>query len=96
VPAIKSVIIRPAAKRYGQDKDFEMSSFLENEFSNQGISAQIIAAPYDAMARIAELNLKLNALQAAAARVVAAVEEGSSKLAKHVRALETQIKASQS
>jgi hypothetical protein len=86
--AIKSVIIRPAEKRYGQDKDFEMSSFLENEFNNQRIRAQIISAPFDAMARIAELVEKLNNVRTAAQKVIDSVDEGNFDLSSRIRELD--------
>jgi hypothetical protein len=95
MPKIHTILIRPADTNYGQDREFDMFSFLSNEFNNQGIQAQLSEAPFDAVLKMNKQGDKLDNLRAAAIKVVGAIEEGSSGLAAAVRELDAAVKDSQ-
>jgi hypothetical protein len=90
---IESVIIRPDAKRYGQGKDFDMFLFLQNEFDNQRIRAQLTASPFDVVDKMNQQTSKLDNLRAAAINVLTHWEKGD--LAAAVRELDAAVKESQ-
>jgi acyl-homoserine lactone acylase PvdQ len=91
----ESVIIRPASERYGQDADFSMFDFIQNELENEKVHAVLTHVPYDIADKMNQQNAKLDNLRAAAIKVVGAMEEGSSGLAAAVRELEAAVKESQ-
>jgi hypothetical protein len=88
----ESVIIRPASERYGQDADFSMFDFIQNEFENEKIHAVLTHVPYDISDKMNQQSAKLDNLRAAAINVLSHWEKGD--LAAAVRELDAAVKES--
>jgi hypothetical protein len=91
----ESVIIRPASTRYGgQDADFSMFDYLQNEFESDKIHAVLTHVPYDISAKMQRLESDRAALLDTAKMVIDSWEKGD--LAATVRALDRAVKEVQS